>query len=93
MRTAGAGCARARPCRRRSRFRWREGLAASHGCSAAAGPPGEKEEELPEVDEIATPGEHGLGQAAREGVSTFNRSPYRRAIAGISKSLGDPSSR
>ena len=53
-------------------------------------PVGEKEEELPEVDEIAAPGENGLGQAAREGVSAFNRSPYRRAIAGISKSLGDP---
>ena len=42
------------------------------------------------MDAIATPGENGLGQAAREGVSAFNRSPYRRAIAGISKSLGDP---
>ncbi len=52
---------------------------------------GEKdEEEAPVVDEIAAPGENGLGQAAREGVSAFNRSPYRRAIAGISKSLGDP---
>jgi hypothetical protein len=51
----------------------------------------EKEEGTsPEVDDIAEPGENGLGQAAREGVSAFNRSPYRRAIAGISKSLGDP---
>jgi hypothetical protein len=51
----------------------------------------EKEEAAaPEVDDIAEPGENGLGQAAREGVSAFNRSPYRRAIAGISKSLGDP---
>ncbi|HEY1478686.1 MAG TPA: hypothetical protein VGF46_01570 [Gaiellales bacterium] len=47
-------------------------------------------EEVPEIDEIPLPGESGLGQAAREGVSAFNRSPYRRAIAGISKSLGDP---
>jgi hypothetical protein len=54
-------------------------------------PVDEKEEvEAAEVDEIAEPGENGLGQAAREGVSAFNRSPYRRAIAGISKSLGDP---
>jgi hypothetical protein len=47
-------------------------------------------EPLDIVDEIAIPGESGLGQAAREGVSAFNRSPYRRAVAGISKSLGDP---
>jgi hypothetical protein len=47
-------------------------------------------EEVPEADELAVPGESGLGQAAREGVSAFNRSAYRRAIAGISKSLGDP---
>jgi hypothetical protein len=48
------------------------------------------EEPLAIEDEIAIPGENGLGQAAREGVSAFNRSPYRRAVAGISKSLGDP---
>jgi hypothetical protein len=47
-------------------------------------------EEPADVVEIAPEGESGLGQAAREGVSAFNRSPYRRAIAGISKSLGDP---
>jgi hypothetical protein len=46
----------------------------------------------PEPIEAEPPadGERGLGQAAREGVSAFNRSPYRRAVAGISKSLGDP---
>ncbi len=47
-------------------------------------------EEIADVDELPIPGESGLGQAAREGVSAFNRSPYRRAVAGISKSLGDP---
>jgi hypothetical protein len=41
-------------------------------------------------DELPATDESRLVQAAREGVSAFNRSPYRRAVAGISKSLGDP---
>jgi hypothetical protein len=52
--------------------------------------PASAADEPPEVDDVADADESGLGQAAREGVSAFNRSPYRRAIAGISKSLGDP---
>ena len=52
--------------------------------------PAGQSDEPPEVDDIASADESGLGQAAREGVSAFNRSPYRRAVAGISKSLGDP---
>src|ERR1700709_1974840 len=46
------------------------------GRSAVGRPVESTEEEPPEVHEIAEPGENGLGQAAREGVSAFNRSPY-----------------
>jgi hypothetical protein len=48
------------------------------------------EPEPPVPDDLPATDESRLGQAAREGVSAFNRSPYRRAVAGISKSLGDP---
>ena len=89
MPTVAAGCARARRCPRRWPCRWRAGRAGSRA-SWVIGAPRIRSDEPPEVDDIASADESGLGQAAREGVSAFNRSPYRRAVAGISKSLGDP---
>jgi hypothetical protein len=52
-----------------------------------SGPEPESLDLSPRPDE---PEDENLGGAAWDGVAMFNRSPYRRTVSGISKSLGEP---